>query len=103
MEGLTAYLPEHHLDFPGVDQDNFGWCSLLQFISIGTKLLLFFLFCTEIKSSSLFKFLTELLHSNGTLNMFGVCFGKKRNVYCNLETLQHKNVTTGCKYDMIRS
>jgi hypothetical protein len=42
MEGLTACLPEHHLVFPGVDQDNVGWCSMLQFISLGTKLLLFF-------------------------------------------------------------
>ena len=66
------------------------WMVFHAFISIGTKLLLFFfLFCT-IKSSPLFKFLTEFLHSNGTLNMFGVCFGKKRNVCCNLETLQHK-------------
>jgi len=63
--------------------------------SIGTKLLLFFfLFCTEIKSSPLFKFLTEFLHSNGTLNMFGVCFGKKRDLCCSLEILQH----TKCDY-----
>ena len=96
MEGLTACLPEHHLVFPGVDQDNVGWCSMLQFISIGTKLLLFFFpFCTEIKSSPLFKFLTEFLHSNGTLNM-SVCVLERREMYA--ATWKHcniKNVTTG--------
>jgi hypothetical protein len=86
-------LPVHHLVFPGVYQDNVGYFPCYNLYPLAISYYCFFILHRN-EEFPLFKFLTEFLHSNGTLNMFGVCFEKKRGIHA-------ATWNTWCKCDQI--